>query len=213
VSVGRIRVLLVEDHQVVREGLRALLRAETDIEVVGEAADGAAAVRLAEESAADVVVVDIGLPGLNGVEVIRRLRRERPDLQAVVLTMHDDAATVDRALHAGARGYVLKGSGVATVCQAIRAVRRGDVFLSPGVSDCVLQGYLAAGSTQKDALSAREREILQLIAEGHTSRRIAERLGLRPKTVENHRAAIMEKLGIHTTAGLVRYALRSGIAG
>jgi two-component system, NarL family, response regulator NreC len=210
-TAGRIRVLLAEDHQVVREGLRALLRAEPDIEVVAEAADGPEAVRAAEERTPDVVVIDIGLPGLNGVEVIRRLHRSLPETQAVVLSMHDDAPTVDRALRAGARGYVLKGSGIAAVCQAIRTVRRGDVFLSPGISDCVLQGYLAATGPKTDPLSEREREVLQLIAEGFTSRTVAERLGLKPKTVENHRAAIMEKLGIHTTAGLVRYALRNGI--
>jgi two-component system response regulator NreC len=213
VTAERIRVLLIEDHQVVREGLRALLRAERDMEVVGEAADGAAALDLAAETRPDVVVVDLGLPGLNGVEVIRRLRRSRPEVQAVVLSMHDDAATVDRALRAGARGYVLKGSGIAAVCQAVRTVRTGEVYLSPGISDCVLQGYLASGAPATDPLSEREREILQLIAEGFTSRQIAERLGLKPKTVENHRAAIMDKLAIHTTAGLVRYALRNGLTG
>jgi DNA-binding NarL/FixJ family response regulator len=203
-------VLLVEDHQVVREGLRALLRNEPDLEVVGEAADGADALRVVEQLRPDVAVVDVGLPGLSGVEVTRRLVRSRPEVQVVILSMHDDAPTVDRALRAGARGYVLKGSGVAALCEAVRTVRRGEVYLSPGVSEYVLQGYLRADAPEKDPLSEREREVLQLVAEGFTARQIAERLGLKPKTVENHRAAIMDKLGIHTTAGLVRYALRTG---
>ena len=210
-TAERIRVLLVEDHQVLREGLRALLRAEADIEIVGEAGEATEGLRLAEERAPQVVVADIGLPGLSGVELIRRLRRTRPDVQAVVLSMHDDAATVDRALRAGARGYVLKGSGIDAVCRAIRAVRRGEVFLSPGISEHVLQGYLE-GAAPQEPLTERERDVLRLIAEGHTSRRIAERLGLKPKTIENHRAAIMDKLDIHTTAGLVRYALHTGLA-
>jgi DNA-binding NarL/FixJ family response regulator len=210
VSDRRTRVLLVEDHQVVREGLRALLRNEPDLEVVGEAADGADALRVVEQLRPDVAVVDVGLPGLSGVEVTRRLVRSRPEVQVVILSMHDDAPTVDRALRAGARGYVLKGSGVAALCEAVRTVRRGEVYLSPGVSEYVLQGYLRADAPEKDPLSEREREVLQLVAEGFTARQIAERLGLKPKTVENHRAAIMDKLGIHTTAGLVRYALRTG---
>ena len=206
-----VLVLLAEDHQMVREGLRVLLDGHDDVDVVGEAADGEAAVRLATERGPDVVVMDLGLPLLNGVEATVRLRKERPDILVVALSMHDDAPTVDRALRAGARGYVLKGAGVDCLAEAVRTVVRGDVYLSPGVSDYVLQGYLAADEGAPDPLTPREREVLQLVAEGHTGRQAAARLGLSPRTVENHRARIMDKLGIHTTAGLVRYAMRIGL--
>ncbi len=206
-----IRVLLAEDHQMVREGLRALLDGLDDVEVVGEAADGEAAVRLATDRGPDVVVMDLGLPRLNGVEATARLKRERPDIRVVALSMNDDAPTVDRALRAGARGYVLKGAGVESLAEAVRTAARGDVYLSPGISDYVLQGYLAADQADPDPLTSREREVLQLVAEGHTGRQAAARLGLSPKTVDNHRGRIMEKLGIHTTAGLVRYAMRIGL--
>ncbi|MBI5480268.1 MAG: response regulator transcription factor [Deltaproteobacteria bacterium] len=210
-TAPRVRVLLVEDHQVVREGLRALLREEPDLEVVGETGDGREALRLAREVRPDVVIMDLTLEGMSGVEAIQQLRRELPDLPVVVLSMHDDAATVDRALRAGARGYVLKGRGVASLCEALRAARRGEVYLSPDVSEFVLQGYLTGDRPAEDPLTDRERHILGLIAEGLTAREIAGRLGLKPKTVENHRAAIMDKLGIHTTAGLVRHAVRTGL--
>jgi DNA-binding NarL/FixJ family response regulator len=208
----KIRVLLVEDHQVVREGLRALLQAEPDIAVAGEAADGREALRGIAETSPDVVLMDVGLPGLNGIEAIRVIRAAHPNLPVLVLSMYDDAQTVDRALRAGAKGYVLKGLGVAQVCTAIRSVHRGNAFLSPQIAECALQGDPAQGSGERDPLSAREREVVQLIAEGYTSRQIADRLGLSVKTVSNHRASIIEKLGVRTTAGLVRYAIRAGIA-
>jgi len=212
---AKTKVMLAEDHQVVREGLRALLAGQADLEVIAEASDGLEAVRLAEELAPDVVVMDIGLPGQNGIEATRRLKKSRPETAVIVLSMHDDGPTVDQALRAGARGYVLKGRGVNALCDAIRTARRGEVYLSPEISTQLLEGYLRggkAGDDDKEPLSPREREILQLVAEGHTGRVIAEKLGLKPKTVENHRANIMDKLGIHTTAGLVRYALRTGLA-
>jgi DNA-binding NarL/FixJ family response regulator len=207
----RTRVLIVEDHQVVREGLRALLRSEPDLEVVGEAASGEEALRLCAAHAPDVVVMDVTLTGLSGIEATRRLARSTPAPKVVMLSMHDDAATVDRALRAGARGYVLKGRGFASLCEAIRAVQRGETWLSPDVSEYVLGGYLDAAKQAGDPLTDREREILALVAEGLRGSEIAQRLGLKPKTVENHRARIMDKLQIHTTAGLVRYALARGI--
>jgi DNA-binding NarL/FixJ family response regulator len=205
----KTRVMLVEDHQVVREGLRSLLTAEPDLVVMGEAETGERALELAAREPPDVVVMDLGLPGLGGVEATRRLLKAHPSLSVVVLSMHDDAATVDRALRAGARAYVLKGRGFASLCEAIRTVRRGDMYLSPDLSEYVLQGYL--GREGDDPLSDREREVLALIAEGLRGSEIAERLGLKPKTIENHRARIMEKLQIHSTAGLVRYALEHKI--
>jgi len=207
VSAPRTRILLVEDHQMVREGLRTLLGGQPDFEVVGEAADGAEAVRLAGRLAPHVVVMDVQLAGLSGIEATKRLARERPETAVVALSMYDDAPTVDRALRAGARGYVLKGSGVAALCEAIRVVRRGETYVSPALSRSVLPGRLPRGAADADPLTDREREVVQLVSEGYTGRQIAERLGLRPKTVENHRARIMEKLGIHTTAGLVRWVL------
>lgn len=209
----RIRVLFAEDHQLVREGLRSLMRDEHDIEIVGEAGDGLDAVLMAESLRPDVVLMDVGLPGLNGIEAARRIRAARPEIPVMFLSMHDDAQTVDRALRAGARGYVLKGMGVAHVCQAIRTVHRGEIYLSPQVSECVLQGYLSGpGEEEEEApLTSREREVLQLVAEGYTAPQIARKLELSPRTVENHRARIMDKLGIGTIAGLVRYAIHNGI--
>lgn len=208
---SKIRVLLVEDHQVVREGIRSLLAGEADFEVVGEASDGNEAVQQVEAKSPQVVVMDISLKGMDGIEAMKRLLKSRPQTQVVALTMHDDAATVDRALRAGARGYVLKGSGIHSLVAAIRSVTRGEAFLSPDVSHYVLRGYLRQDDEEIDPLSERERQVLALIAEGFTGREIAEKLGLKPKTVENHRARIMEKLDIHTTAGLVRYALSNNI--
>jgi len=199
------RLLLVEDHQMVREGLRALLDAEEDFEVVGEASSAEEALSAFAALSPDVMVVDITLKGLDGVELMRRIREASPEAKLVVLTMHDDPATVGRALRAGASGYVLKGSGVVGLSEAIRQVMRGQKYLSAEVAHYAAAGLRDDGGP--DALTDREREVLALICEGFTGREIAERLGLRPKTVENHRAHIMEKLGIHTTAGLVRYAL------
>ncbi len=210
-KASKTRVVLVDDHQLVREGLRALLSAQEDIEVVGEADDGRSALEVVAELEPALVILDASLPGLDGVETLRRLRAAHTELGVLMLSMHDDPLTVDRALRAGARGYVLKGAGVEAVCQAIRAVRAGDVYLSPGISNYVVQGYLRSGEEGVDLLSPREREVLVLIAEGFTGREIAARLGLKPKTVENHRGRLMEKLDIHTTAGLVRYALRVGL--
>lgn len=206
-----IRVVLVEDHLMVREGLVALLRDVPDVTVVGEAGDADQAVALTETLRPDVVVMDVGLPGPSGIEATRRVLRARPEAAVVVLSMRDDAVTVDRALRAGARGYVLKGRGVASLCDAIRSAARGEVWLSPEVSELVLQGYLGGGAPEGDALSEREREVLRLVGQGLTSAEIAERLGLRAKTVQNYRTQIMDKLGIRTTAGLVRYVLRTGL--
>jgi DNA-binding NarL/FixJ family response regulator len=203
---GRTRILLVEDHQMVREGLRSLLSEEPDFHVVGDVDDGDEAVRCATDLAPDVIVMDISLAGLSGIEATKRVLRERPATAVLALSMHDDAPTVDRALRAGARGYVVKGSGVSVLCEAIRQVGRGEVYLSPSVAGYQLRGFATRG-VDVDPLTDREREVIRLVADGFTGRQIAERLGLRPKTVENHRARIMEKLGIHTTAGLVRYVL------
>lgn len=205
-----IRVLLADDHTMLRDGLRGLLGGVDDVQVVGDCADGHAAVRAALDTGPDVVVMDVGLPGLNGVDATRRIVAERPDIRVVMLTMYDDPPTVDRALRAGARGYVLKGAGIEQLCHAIRTVAAGEVYLSAGVSDYVLQGYLN-GVERSDPLTPREREVLQLFAEGATSAEIAATLGIKTKTVQNVRTTIMDKLGVRTTAGLVRYAMRVGL--
>jgi DNA-binding NarL/FixJ family response regulator len=212
-TVPTIRLLLAEDHQIVREGLRSLLASAEDLRVVAEAHDGAEAAQLAQELGPDVVLMDVGLPGLNGIEATRQIRAARPDIRILILTMHDDANTVDRALRAGAQGYMLKGCATEELCDAIRAIHRGEVILHPSISQYVLQGYLrgSKGEPVHDPLTSREREILQLIAEGFTSHEIAERLDIKTKTVQNYRTIIMDKLGIDTTAGLVRYAMRVGL--
>lgn len=212
-TVPTIRLLLAEDHQIVREGLRSLLASAEDLRVVAEAHDGAEAAQLAQELGPDVVLMDVGLPGLNGIEATRQIRAARPDIRVLILTMHDDANTVDRALRAGAQGYMLKGCATEELCDAIRAIHRGEVILHPSISQYVLQGYLRGGKGEPvhDPLTSREREILQLIAEGFTSHEIAERLDIKTKTVQNYRTIIMDKLGIDTTAGLVRYAMRVGL--
>lgn len=211
-----IRILLAEDHQLMRDGLRALLDVQDDMTIIGDVSDGADAVTQALDRGPDVVLMDVGLPGLNGIEAARKIRAERPDIEVIMLTMHDDAATVDRALRAGARGFMVKGCGIDELREAIRTVRRGEVYLHSSISHFVLQGYLRSNSDEEPAidetLTPREREILQLIAEGNTSQEIADRLQLKPKTVQNYRAQIMDKLGERSTAGLVRYALRLGLA-
>lgn len=208
-----IRTLLVDDHVVLREGLAHLLDAVDGITVIDQAGDGFEAATKALEQGPDVVVLDIGLPELDGVDVCKRITSERPDIRVVVLTMHDDAKTVDRALRAGARAYVLKGAGSDRVIEAIRAAHEGRIFLDPLVSEFVVRGYLdGSGATSPvDPLTTREREVLKLIAEGFTSREVADRLGLQPKTVQNYRSLVMDKVGARTTAGLVRYALRAGL--
>ncbi len=206
-----IRVLLADDHALLREGLRALLSNDGDLRIVGEATDGLEAVEAALDTGPDVVLMDVTLPSLNGIDATRRITQQRPDIRVLVLTMYDDAQTVDRALRAGAKGYVVKDAGATTVAEAIRAVARGEVYLSPEVSGYVLAGYLNADAPDLDPLTPREREVLQLVAEGYTSHEIAERLGVAVKTVQNQRGRVMEKLGVSTTAALVRAAMRMGL--
>lgn len=194
-----------------RQGLSGLLASEDDMVIVGECDDGAEAVRLALNLGPDVVVMDIGLPTLNGVEATKQIVAARPDIRVLALTMYDDAATVDRALRSGARGYVLKGAGIETLCSAIRTVARGEVYLAEAVASYVVQGYLGSGTPTAEPLSSRETQIVQLVAEGFTSQEIADQLGLRTKTIQNYRTNVMDKLGVKTTAGLVRYALKTGL--
>ncbi len=200
------RILLAEDHQVVREGLHALLQAEPDFEVVGDTADGFEAERLALELQPHIVIMDIGLPRLSGIDATRRITEVDSRIGIIILSMHNDANSVQRALGAGAQGYVLKGAGVHAVKAAVRTVRNGERYLSDAVSEFAIGHTLEAAAT----LTAREHQILKLVAEGHTGRQIGGLLHISPKTVEKHRATLAEKLGLRTTAALVRYAIKAG---
>lgn len=197
----KIRVVLIEDHTIVRQGIAALLSTAPDVEVVGEAGDGRAGLDVVERLKPDVVLCDLALPGLGGLEVMRQLN-ERPEPPAcLVLSMYHDSVWVQRAIDAGARGYVLKGSAVKDLVLAIRIVAAGGQYLSPG----------AKRAAETEELSPREREVLTLLAEGHTSKEIGSILGISPRTAEHHRARVMEKLQIHDIPGLTRYAIRVGL--
>ena len=208
-----IRVVLAEDHALVRAGIRSLLEKLVGIEVVGEAADGHAALELAAATAPDVLMLDVSMPGLNGLEASARAVRRFPRTRVLVLSMHANEEYVQRALEGGARGYLLKDAGAEELELALRAVARGETYLSPAVSKQVIAGYVrrtrVPGSLE--GLSPRQREVLQLIAEGHTTKQIAHRLGVGVKTVETHRTQLMKSLDIHEIAGLVRYAIRVGL--
>ncbi len=205
-----IQVLLADDHVIVRQGVRGLLERE-GFKICGEAADGRDAIRLAEACHPDVAILDLAMPGLNGVDAAREIMRLQPQTKAIVLTMHKDEAYILQALSAGVSGYILKTQAAADLVQAIREVVRGSVYLSPGVSRAVVDAYRAKSSVPPDPLSPREREILQLVAEGRTTKQIAAILGVSVKTADSHRSRLMAKLDIHETAGLVRYAIRRGL--
>jgi DNA-binding NarL/FixJ family response regulator len=205
-----IRILLADDHVMVRQGLRTLLE-QAGMVVMGEASDGQEALQLAHAQPPDVAVLDLAMPHLNGLETARRLREAVPQAKIVLLTVHTEDPYVLEAMHAGAVGYVLKSQAAADIVQAIRDVLQGGIYLSPRVSRAVVQAYLTRSELPPDPLTSREREILQLIAEGQTTKEIAWRLGLSVKTVESHRINLMRKLDIHETATLVRYAIRRGL--
>jgi DNA-binding NarL/FixJ family response regulator len=217
VSKPRIRVLLADDHAIVREGVKLSLEGMGDIDVVGEAADGYAAVRQAKALRPDVVVVDVTMPQLNGIEALRQIVRDMPGMAVVVLSMHDNEAYVIQALRAGARGYVLKRTVGTELAAAIRAAHAGEIYLHPGVAKRVVTDYLqrlgadASEGAPHDRLTPREREVLQLAAEGLTTREIADKLVVSAKTAEHHRASAMAKLDLHSQTELVKYAIRTGL--
>jgi DNA-binding NarL/FixJ family response regulator len=209
-----IRVLLADDHTLVLAGIRSLVSGMDGVEVVGTAAEGHETLRLAETLRPDVVLLDIGMPGLNGLEVAERLHRFDPAIRVVILSMHMTEEYVLRALRSGAAGYLLKEAAVAELEMAIRAVARGDTYLSPAVSKRVVDDYVRRTGGTPDPLAVltpRQREILQLVAEGHTSKEIAQRLGLSYRTVDSHRNEIMKRLGVSDVTGLVRFAVRAGL--
>lgn len=212
----KVRVLIADDHAVVREGIRMILGAQSDLEVVGEARDGDEAVRLARHLDPDVVVMDISMPEKNGVEATQEIKRAHPDMQVLILTMHEEESYVFQLLRLGAAGYVLKRAAATDLVEAVRAAARGEAFLYPAVARSVVQDYLERirmgdGGGRYDGLTDREREILVLIAEGRTNSQIADRLYISVKTVQTHRAHIMEKLDLHDRSLLVRYAVRKGL--
>jgi DNA-binding NarL/FixJ family response regulator len=211
-----IRVVIADDHHLVRQGIRALLEKAGDIEVVGEAADGQEALEIVERLLPDVLVLDIAMPHLNGVEAVGRLGGLKVKTRALILSMYADDALVRQALRSGAKGYLLKRAVSDELLMAVRAVSRGDTFLSPEVAGPVVSPLVdaplrLADLSPLDQLTSREREVLQLIAEGHTNRAIATHLHLSEKTVEKHRGHLMAKLNTHDTAGLVRLAIKHGL--
>ena len=208
-----IRVLIVDDHAVVRDGLQALLAKAEDLQVVGVAGNGREAIEQAQRARPNVVVMDIGMPELDGVEATRRLREKCPESRVLILSMHLSSEHVARALHAGALGYVLKESAGEEVAEAIRAVSAGRRYLSHRLSDLMIDDFLRDGVkvSPLDRLSLRESEVLKWVVEGHTNADIAERLALSVKTVETYRARIMRKLGVKDTVDLVKFAMRHGI--
>jgi len=211
-----IHVVLADDHNLVRQGIRALLVQAGDIEVVGEAEDGQTALELAQRLAPDVLVMDIGMPRMNGVAAIAQIHSLRLPTQILILSMYSDEILVRQALRNGARGYLLKRSVVEELLLAVRAIHRGETYLSPGISNAILADFLAhQGDTAEislfDRLSPRERQVLQLVAEGRTNNEIAEILQIAVKTVEKHRASLMAKLQVQDLAGLLRKAMRYGL--
>jgi len=214
--VKKIRVLLAEDHTIVRQGISALLRSEPDIEVVGEAADGLEALELAKKLIPDVVLMDIAMRNLNGLEATRKIKKLFPHTKVLVLTMYDNEEWIFQILRVGASGYLIKDSAMTELTSAIRAVHQGDSYLSPSISKKVIDEYIRKAEMGEkggleDLLSGREREILQLIAEGHSVPQIASLLCISKKTVEAHKNHIMEKLNIRDKVGLVKYAIRTGL--
>lgn len=209
------RVLIADDHQMLRESLRSMLESEDDLEVVGEAADGRDAVTMARTLAPDVVVMDIGMADLNGVEATRQIRAENREIKVVALSMYSDRRSVLRMLEAGASGYVLKSAAYDELRRAVRAVRKGKNYLSPDITGEVIEEHVRPPSDPDTStyatLGPREREVVQLLAEGHSSPRIAQRLHISVRTVETHRRNIMKKLRLHNVAELTKYALREGL--
>jgi DNA-binding NarL/FixJ family response regulator len=214
-GVAMVKVLLADDHQIVRQGLRAILKTEPDFQLVGEAGDGLETVRLTEKLHPDVVVLDLMMPGLTGLEVTRQLSKRAPSTRIVILSMHSNVAYVVEAMRAGAMAYVLKESGAEELVQAIRAVVAGKRYFSSPLSEKALGAYIEKAEESVldpyHTLTAREREVLQLTAEGLSGTEISERLYISPRTVETHRANLMRKLGVRNQKELIRYALERKI--
>ena len=213
--MDKIRLVLADDHTILREGIRALLEDQPDMAVVGEAEDGRQAVQLTHDLRPNVVLMDIAMPLLNGLEATRQIKRDHPEIHVLVLTMHENEEYIHEVLAAGASGYVLKQAAASELVAAIRAVHHGEAVLSPAITRVVIQDYLRSEAAQpvvaSNELTSREREVLQLIAEGHTSKEIAEMLTLSVKTVQAHRTSLMQKLDLHDRGDLIKYAIQKKI--
>ena len=205
-----VRLLLADDHDLVRQGLKALLERQ-GFNVVCEASNGQEALRLAAKDKPDVAIIDIGMPVMNGVDAAREMTKSSPRTKVILLTQHDEDQYVTEALRAGVKGYVLKNQAADDFVYAIREVCRGSVYLSPSISRMVVDAYLSKTYDSTDPLSGRERQVLQLVGEGKSTKDVAAQLGISVKTAESHRARLMKKLDIHETASLVRYAIRRGL--
>jgi two-component system, NarL family, response regulator NreC len=204
------RVMLADDHALIRQGLKAFLEKQ-GFQVVGEASDGQEALRSVEKTQPDVAIIDINMPVLNGVDAARELKKSSVNTKVILLTQHDEDQYVKEALRAGVNGYVLKSQAAEDLVHAIQEVCRGSVYLSPNISGVVVDAYLSKTDDSTDSLSGRERQVLQLVGEGKSTKDIAVHLGISVKTAESHRARLMKKLDIHETASLVRYAIRRGL--
>ena len=211
-----IRILLVDDHQIFREGLRALLHDQEDIEVVGESGDGRTAVGMARSASPNIVIMDVGMPGLNGVDATRQIRSRTPGVKVIALSIHADREYVTEMLGAGASAYLLKDGAFRELADAVRAVAQGKGYLSPDITGVVIEDFLRQADEGDDraggdVLTAREREVLQLLAEGKSTKETASILGIADKTVETHRQSVRDKLSLHSIADLTRYAVRIGL--
>lgn len=209
--MNRIRILLADDHTVVRQGFRAILGQQSDMEIVGEAGNGRDAMKLAQDLTPDVIVMDVAMPELNGIEATRRITNAIPSTRVLALSMHKDSVYVREMLKAGARGYLLKDSVDRDLLEAVRAISRGGEYISPAVEPALMNSYRMEATTPLDLLTSREREVLQLIAEGKTNKEVAAVLKISVFTVDAHRGRIMEKLNVHNVNELVRFAVRFGL--
>jgi two-component system response regulator NreC len=211
----KIRVLLADDHTILRDGIRSLIEDEPDMEVIGEAEDGIAVVKLADSLKPDVILMDLAMPLLNGLEATRQIRKNQPGAKILILTMHENEEYIRQVLAAGAMGYILKDAAARELLGAIRSVHKGEVVLSPAITRLIVTDYLRWGdlSAQEpsDGLTDRERQILQLIAEGYTNKQIADILSISIKTVQAHRLNLMKKLDLHDRGELIKYAIQKKI--
>lgn len=207
-----IKILIADDHKIVRDGLSGLIRTQKDMEIIGEAENGMTAVRLASKISPDIVIMDVTMPDLNGIEASRKIISAVPNTKIIALSMHSDRRFVLGMLEAGVKGYVIKNSAFAELAGAIREVSANKSYLSPGISDIVINAYVSGGELKGNALSNREREVLQLLAEGRSVKKISELIHISIKTVETHRRNIMIKLDLKNSADLIRYALKEGFS-
>lgn len=214
----KIRIVLADDHKVVRSGLRSLFRSGGEFSVVGEAADGEAAIRMVEKLKPDIALIDISMPRLNGIDAVGIIRKKNPETKILILTIHENEAYVDEMIRAGANGYILKNAEKKEIFAAVRSIVTGGTFFSPSISKLMIEGFIKRAKDQLSSrsrldqrLTKRETEVLRFIAEGLTNKQIAEKLSLSVRTVNTHRSNLMQKLNLHTTAALVQYAIQTGL--